>query len=679
MADGQQQSYAPSPPPPPFAGSPPQSRYDMALNADESSRPHTQEFTSHNSPPSQMYASMNNSSESLEFSQHAQNSFTPRPHFSDGNQPPLSPAILPDDMSTNLSSQISGNTGPSRVSTRRQARAAQIHASPYDSHGAINRHSIHTLQAEQSVSMTRPFYVPSPASRPQTPQRITQTRRRYSEQISLGTSPYPTFSSASAASPLHASPPASTSSTISPYGFHPYSTHSRSTSSSTDPRSNSPAMSVLSVVTSLSSCSSVPFPPTPVNDHMLPLEVRRKQKKQRLYNVDRKAICIYAQQNPHARQEDIALQWGVERSTISKILKFKGKWINCPPEEELKAAKHRPSKFPEIEAHMLPWLAECKRNGALITDAMIKAKSKEIGKDIGIGPNQFKGSSGWIENFKHRHGIRKGVWTGVGRNGESMLPPDELSDDQLSPEDETDTTDAVPHPRTIELQNALRETPAASRQTMDMELDDRGLSSSAQGHGLDPSPVPRCQWVEDQPLQYQHEEYHADRLHDAAIDQTTVLQQTSISNDHREIVDLSRDDAEEQVDEAVPLHQGSHPTTPLESVDPFRLQQVETKPFVVEAVETMHAQDAMQYESHHTFQPISSHDTHDLHDVQTYDNDSGIVTAQDANHAMNKVLDYVNSRPGDYVSSNEKDVLVQVQQLLWLSAQGLPDSRTVRT
>jgi CENP-B N-terminal DNA-binding domain len=69
--------------------------------------------------------------------------------------------------------------------------------------------------------------------------------------------------------------------------------------------------------------------------------VARKHKKQRLFNVDRKEICLYHKENPNARQEDIAIKYGVERSTISKILKHKQKWMNVPEDEELKVAKHR--------------------------------------------------------------------------------------------------------------------------------------------------------------------------------------------------------------------------------------------------------------------------------------------------------------------------------------------------
>ncbi|KAJ7134441.1 Tc5 transposase DNA-binding domain-containing protein [Mycena epipterygia] len=210
----------------------------------------------------------------------------------------------------------------------------------------------------------------------------------------------------------HPLTPSSSASPYSTYGFFS-TTHSRSNSlsNSTNPRSASPALSTTSALTSVSSSGSGP------NSFALPAaEERVKQKKQRLFNVDRKDICLYHKENPNARQEDIARIYGVERSTISKILKNKTKWLNVPANEDLRIAKHRPSKFPEIEEDMVKWLLECRDTNTVLSDSMIRNKAKEVARDLGIPEERFKASSGWIENFKHRHGVRAGVWTGDGKN-----------------------------------------------------------------------------------------------------------------------------------------------------------------------------------------------------------------------------------------------------------------------
>jgi hypothetical protein len=144
------------------------------------------------------------------------------------------------------------------------------------------------------------------------------------------------------------STPAPANPSYPPYDVYPtQSPQSRSTSASnSNPRSASPALSVTSAPTSVSSASPAnsqtfaPFPLPSVGD-ISPIAPRQKQRKQRLFNVDRKAICEYHKANPNARQEDIAVRYRVERSTISKILKHKTKWLNVPEHESMRVAKHR--------------------------------------------------------------------------------------------------------------------------------------------------------------------------------------------------------------------------------------------------------------------------------------------------------------------------------------------------
>ncbi|KAF8610597.1 hypothetical protein BDV93DRAFT_20635 [Ceratobasidium sp. AG-I] len=142
--------------------------------------------------------------------------------------------------------------------------------------------------------------------------------------------------------------------------------------------------------------------------------IRRRANKQRLDDARRKEICTYARDRPKARQEDIALRYGVERSTISKILKNKDKWLSvdthtrksAPPRHSASACV-RPSKFPEIETELLKWVKECQENGTGITDTRIKVKARECAAEIGLPEGKFKASSGWIENFKARNSLTR--------------------------------------------------------------------------------------------------------------------------------------------------------------------------------------------------------------------------------------------------------------------------------
>ncbi|TCD63250.1 hypothetical protein EIP91_005806 [Steccherinum ochraceum] len=142
---------------------------------------------------------------------------------------------------------------------------------------------------------------------------------------------------------------------------------------------------------------------------------RAKHRKQRLYNVDRKKICVYHRDHPNVKQEEIAKKFGVERSTISKILKQKLKWLSVPEETPILLARTRPTKFPILEMRLEKWLRECHEAKIIFTDALIRDKAKEIARSMDWPEEKFKASSGWVENFKHRHGIRKGIWSGYGQ------------------------------------------------------------------------------------------------------------------------------------------------------------------------------------------------------------------------------------------------------------------------
>ncbi|KAA1469746.1 hypothetical protein DENSPDRAFT_641230 [Dentipellis sp. KUC8613] len=368
---------------------------------------------------------------------------------------------------------IESSIGPSRVLTRRQTRSSQMQ--PMLSHtggrdtSAERGVSRDNYDQQQQSSQQMSFYMPSSQSRPQTPDNYNPAPQyqQHPSSSADGVSPM-TMHPHQQASPQFPSPPTSATG----YGFPYFPTHSRSTSGSansvTNPRSASPALSVASALTTVSSASG----PNMHNfgqfsqgssSTMSPAVGRPgKQRKQRLFNVDRKAICVFHKENPTMRQEDIAARYGVERSTISKILKQKTKWMNVPEGEELRVAKHRPSKFPEIESELVDWLLECHEKGTNLTDSTIRTKAKLVSKALQIPDDKFKASSGWVENFKHRHGIKRGVWHGYGLNtrraralgcGGGPYDPEEAAQD---PEPRETIGDFIYRNKLYDLQDAIR-------------------------------------------------------------------------------------------------------------------------------------------------------------------------------------------------------------------------------
>lgn len=51
--------------------------------------------------------------------------------------------------------------------------------------------------------------------------------------------------------------------------------------------------------------------------------------------------------------------------------------------------------------------------GMTLTDQLLRTTALAVARDLRIPEDKFKASSGWLENFKHRHGIRNGIREGA--------------------------------------------------------------------------------------------------------------------------------------------------------------------------------------------------------------------------------------------------------------------------
>ncbi|KAF8631807.1 hypothetical protein AX17_005022 [Amanita inopinata Kibby_2008] len=308
--------------------------------------------------------------------------------------------------------QVESVIGPDRILTRRQ-RAA-LEQTPLGRRLSVPS-SYSRTERQDPVSRHRSalYFTPSSmSSRPQTPVNVESTKMpSQRDRLSLNI----TDSNALLQNHSPGYKPMTPTSLSSPYSPYPYYTnHSRSEPSvqpAIDPRPESPSNSI----TSSMSLSGAAYETVSPRNHVgspAGMHTRVKHKKQRLCNAQRKEICEYAEKHPNARQEDMAILWKVERSTVSKILKNRDKWLRLPDDEYNGIVKHRYSKFPEIEADLIPWLMECSNKDILITDSLIRAKAKEVAQKHHISEDRFKASSGWIENFKLRQGVKSGKLVG---------------------------------------------------------------------------------------------------------------------------------------------------------------------------------------------------------------------------------------------------------------------------
>lgn len=69
----------------------------------------------------------------------------------------------------------------------------------------------------------------------------------------------------------------------------------------------------------------------------------------------------------------------------------------------------RPSKFPKIEKVLIEKLREFSKEGSVLSDSLIRTTAREVAIEQKVLDEKFKASSGWVDNFKSRAGIRRGI------------------------------------------------------------------------------------------------------------------------------------------------------------------------------------------------------------------------------------------------------------------------------
>ncbi|CED82424.1 DNA-binding centromere protein B (CENP-B) [Phaffia rhodozyma] len=195
-------------------------------------------------------------------------------------------------------------------------------------------------------------------------------------------------------------------------GHHPFSSIGRvipysSALPTQGPPSYPPSQVSLQSTTAVT-CSS------PSSSSTAAMPTRTKIK---LTAIQKKELCGIHAQYPRKKQEDLAKQFGIERSTVSKILKDKDRWLGNPTEwvAERKKEKEcgispkvpRSFRFIEIEEHMSDWAHQIFKSGQTVSDGQIREKALGCAQVLSWPVGKFKASTGWIENFRDRHQLRK--------------------------------------------------------------------------------------------------------------------------------------------------------------------------------------------------------------------------------------------------------------------------------
>ncbi|KAF6842863.1 centromere binding protein b [Colletotrichum musicola] len=132
------------------------------------------------------------------------------------------------------------------------------------------------------------------------------------------------------------------------------------------------------------------------------------QQRRVLTDDDRKKMCQYAAENPNVKQTDIGAMFGVERSTVSKVLRNKEKYLNPEADRSQSPAgrRHTKGKFPDIDRAVTSWYKRQKSAGMNPSDEEILDQARHFWRTTNGGSDSSQAKSinaTWLERFKQRN------------------------------------------------------------------------------------------------------------------------------------------------------------------------------------------------------------------------------------------------------------------------------------
>ncbi|KAJ6003753.1 hypothetical protein N7522_006445 [Penicillium canescens] len=124
--------------------------------------------------------------------------------------------------------------------------------------------------------------------------------------------------------------------------------------------------------------------------------------RKQLTNQDRRMICLYHEKSK-AKQTEIGALFGVERSTVSKTLSQKAKYLAvgqgpCPE-------KQTKSRVPDITSALSNLVKEYQRKKIPINDEILMEKALAFAHACSLTEGSGASDKDWLENFKQENSI----------------------------------------------------------------------------------------------------------------------------------------------------------------------------------------------------------------------------------------------------------------------------------
>ena len=147
----------------------------------------------------------------------------------------------------------------------------------------------------------------------------------------------------------------------------------------------------------------------------MPVVPSPKRSRSAISDNIKQQICVYATkpENKNKNQQQIADYFNqqnqnlqIDRSTISKILGKKAKWlaVTSTPASS-KTFHHREVKYSQIKIALGLWVENANSNNLAVSEILLKEKAFFFAQELNIPHDKISFSNGWIEKFKKRNNI----------------------------------------------------------------------------------------------------------------------------------------------------------------------------------------------------------------------------------------------------------------------------------
>ena len=100
---------------------------------------------------------------------------------------------------------------------------------------------------------------------------------------------------------------------------------------------------------------------------------------------NKREICEYAKRHPKAKHGEIANHFNkkfnlsIDRSTVSKILTKKEKWLDLPPSKQTSSTfRQRSVKYPKLDKAMELWVSQAIAVRLPLSDQILQEKGCDV-------------------------------------------------------------------------------------------------------------------------------------------------------------------------------------------------------------------------------------------------------------------------------------------------------------